>query len=282
MKAVAHAKLNLALIVRPRAADGFHPLRGLFQSVSLADTVTISYATEDEIIVSNDEVPADGTNLAWRAVEAVRRAGRDQRPISLTIEKRIPSGAGLGGGSADAGATIGLLARDQGVDDRIALEIAESLGSDVPFSLIGGTALVRGRGEMVDPIEPLNGFSLAVVVPPFGLSTPEVFREWDRIGGPVGPAVPDRDLPVVLRGGEPVRNDLYPAALSLDPRIGDWRAELMGRWGTTVSMTGSGSALFAFFPSSDEARGAAGAVNVPARAAEPVELVERGWEVIDD
>ncbi|KAA3637170.1 MAG: 4-(cytidine 5'-diphospho)-2-C-methyl-D-erythritol kinase [Armatimonadetes bacterium] len=277
MKALAFAKVNLALIVHPRAADGFHPLRGLFQSVSLADTIEVLPATADEITVSNGEVPSDETNLAWRAVEAVRRASRDSRAISLHISKMIPSGAGLGGGSADAGATIGLLAPDHGIDDELALEIAASLGSDVPFSLTGGTALVRGRGEMVDPIEPLTGFSLAIVVPPFSLSTPDVFSEWDRLGGPVGTAVPDGDLPTVLRGREPIRNDLFPAAVSLDRRVGEWRDQLMSVWGTSVAMTGSGSALFAFFPSFDEARGAIEAVDIPARAAEPVELVDRGW-----
>jgi len=282
MKALAYAKVNLALVVRPRAADGFHPLRGLFQSISLADTIELVPSTTDEITVSNDEAPSDESNLAWRAVEAIRRASRDPRAISLHISKMIPSGAGLGGGSADAGATIGLLAPEHGIDDGLALEIASSLGSDVPFSLTGGTALVRGRGEMVDRAEPLTGFSLAIVVPPFGLSTPDVFREWDHMGGPVGEAVPDGDLPTELRGGEPIRNDLYPAAVSLDPRIGEWRAELMSLWGTTVAMTGSGSALFAFFPSLDEARGAVDAVGVPVRAAEPVGLVDRGWETIDD
>lgn len=282
MKALAFAKVNLALVVHPRTADGFHPLRGLFQSVSLADTIELMPSTTDEIVVSNDEAPNDETNLAWRAVEAIRRASRDPRATSLHISKLIPSGAGLGGGSADAAATIGLLAHEHRIDDDLAMEIAVSLGSDVPFSLTGGTALVRGRGEMVDPIEPLTGFSLAIVVPPFGMSTPDVFHEWDRIGGPVGAAVPDGDLPTELRGREPIRNDLYPAALSLDPRIGEWRDELMSLWGTTVGMTGSGSALFAFFPSLDEARGAVEAVGIPVRAAESVSLVDRGWENIDD
>ncbi len=282
MKALAYAKVNLALVVYPRAADGFHPLRGLFQSVSLADTIELVPSATDDVTVSNDEAPSDETNLAWRAVESIRRASRDPRATSLHISKMIPSGAGLGGGSADAAATIGLLSREHGIGDDLALEIAASLGSDVPFSLTGGTALVRGRGEMVDPVEPLTGFSLAIVVPPFALTTPDVFREWDHLGGPIGEAVPDGDLPTELRGREPVRNDLYPAALSLDPRIGEWRSELMSLWGTTVGMTGSGSALFAFFPSHDEASGAVDAVDAPVRAAEPVSLVDRGWESIDD
>jgi 4-diphosphocytidyl-2-C-methyl-D-erythritol kinase len=282
VRAAAFAKVNIALAVHSVTADGFHPLRGLFQSVSLFDTIAIEPAPDDSVTVSNDEAPANETNLAWLALDAVRRANRDSTPRSLSIIKRIPSGAGLGGGSADAAAVIGFFADSGAIDEELAIEIAASLGSDVPFSLTGGTALVRGRGEMVDPIEALAGFALALVVPPFSLSTPEVFREWDRLDGPVGHPVADSQLPPELRGMEPIRNDLFPAALSLDSRIGEWTDELATLWGTAVCMTGSGSGLFGFFASIDEAREATRAVSMPVRAAEAVDLVDRGWERLDD
>lgn len=282
MRAAAYAKVNLALAVHSVTADGFHPLRGLFQSVSLSDTIEIEPAAADSVSVSNDEAPADDTNLAWRALDAVRRATRDSTTTALSITKRIPSGAGLGGGSANAATVIGLFMQSAGLDDDLALEIATSLGSDVPFALHGGTALVRGRGEMVDPIEPLDGFALVVVVPPFQLSTPEVFQEWDRLDGPVGVAVQDSDLPPVLRGLEPIRNDLFPAALSLDSRIGEWVDELARLWGRPVCMTGSGSGLFGYFASLDEAQDAAAAMSLPVRVAEAVSVMNRGWERLDD
>ncbi|MCB1247067.1 MAG: 4-(cytidine 5'-diphospho)-2-C-methyl-D-erythritol kinase, partial [Acidimicrobiia bacterium] len=172
LAAAAYAKVNLALVVRSRTADGFHPLLGLFQSVSLADTVRLTSANEDGVTVSNDEAPSDTSNVAWTAVERIRGLARMPAPIHLEISKRIPSGAGLGGGSADAAAVVGLLGERFGVERENREEIAASLGSDVPFALVGGTATVRGRGEILEPREPLRGFGLAVVVPPFALSTP--------------------------------------------------------------------------------------------------------------
>jgi 4-diphosphocytidyl-2-C-methyl-D-erythritol kinase len=278
----AYAKVNLALAVYRGSADGYHPLRGIFQSVSLFDTVTISPASDDAITVSNAESPSDESNTAWRALDAVRRAARLPLTSHLDIDKRIPAGAGLGGGSADAAAVIGLLASRYGLDEEVANEIAISIGSDVPFALRGGTALVTGRGDTIVPMEPLDGFALAIVVPPFSLGTPEVFREWDRLDGPVGAAVSDDDLPPVLRGREPIRNDLYPAAVSLDPRIAEWRSELASIWGSPVCMTGSGSALFSFFASVDEAEGAAAEVAIPTRAAVGVGLVQHGWKRTDE
>jgi len=281
MRAKAYAKVNLALAVHSPSADGFHPLRGLFQSVSLADVVSIEPGEHDAVIVSNSEAPADESNVAWLAFEAMRRARRETAPATLDLTKRIPAGAGLGGGSADAAAVIGLMGADGRVDTATMEDIAASLGSDVPFALTGGTALVRGRGEMVDPVETLSGFSLVIVVPPFSLSTPAVFKEWDRLEGPTGPPMKDEHLPPALRGIEPMRNDLLPAALSLDPRIGEWKDELAAIWGTSVAMTGSGSGLFAYFASESEAGEAAAAVTLPSRATEAVICVDRGWEAVD-
>jgi len=278
MQAQAFAKVNLALIVYPPTADGFHPLSGIFQSVSLADTVNIADARSDSVTVSNNEAPADTTNLAFRALDAARRAARVAIPMSIDILKRIPSGAGLGGGSADAAATLGLMAKRFRLDTDTVSDIAVSLGSDVPFSYVGGSCRIEGRGERIRAMVPLQDFALAIVVPPFPLGTPEVFRRWDELGGPEGDAMGDASLPPALRGGEPIRNDLYPAAASLDERIEQWRHELQIRWGTEVAMTGSGSALFAFFTSQDEAADAVSTVDLPTRAAEAAFLVPTGWE----
>lgn len=278
MNATAYAKVNLALAVFARSADGFHPLRGIFQSVSLSDHIAISYAEHDSVTVSGGETPADESNLGWKAVDAIRRAARISSPIALDITKRIPTGAGLGGGSADAAAVLGVLAEEFGVSGDIVGEIAEAIGSDVPFSLDGGTKMVEGRGERLVDMEPLSDFALAIVVPPFSLSTPAVFAEWDRLDGPVAKAMDNQSLPPSLRGGLPIRNDLFPAAVSLDPRLGEWSDELETLWGASVAMSGSGSALFAFFSSKDEALGAIDDVNFPTRAAEALTPVAIGWE----
>jgi 4-diphosphocytidyl-2-C-methyl-D-erythritol kinase len=281
VRAHAFAKVNLALAVFPRSADGYHPLRGIFQSVSLSDEVTIAPASTDSIAIEGGEAPGDETNLAWRAIDTVRRTARVMTPVALTIRKRIPLGAGLGGGSADAAAALGLMAGRFGLDDDTTTGLAESLGADVPFSLVGGTKLVEGRGQRLRPFVSLEDFALGIVVPPFALSTPEVFGEWDRLECPTGDVIDDRYLPPSLRDGVPIRNDLYPAAVSLDPRLGEWRDEIARIWGTGVAMTGSGSALFAFFSTIDEAQGAVDDINVPTRATEAVEPVTSGWQQMD-
>lgn len=278
MRAKAFAKVNLALAVYPPSADGYHPLSGIFQSVSLFDTVSVAGASEDQVTVSNEEAPADESNLAFKAVDAVRRLARVSAPVAVDVRKRIPSGAGLGGGSADAAAALGLMAGRYVIADEDVADIAESLGADVPFSYVGGSCRVEGRGERLTEIDPIDGFALAIVVPPFSLSTPEVFRRWDSLDGPLGEVMPDAALPPRLRGDLPIRNDLYPAAVAVDPRVADWKDELTALWGTPVAMTGSGSALFSYFSTLDEASDAARAVDLPVRAAEAVVPVARGWE----
>jgi 4-diphosphocytidyl-2-C-methyl-D-erythritol kinase len=280
MRAKAFAKVNLALVVYAPSADGYHPLSGIFQSVSLFDTISVGGASEDQVTVSNDEAPEDESNLAFKAVDAVRRMARVSTPIAVHVTKRIPSGAGLGGGSADAAAALGLMAARYGIDDEGTMDIAESRGADVPFSYVGGSCRVEGRGDRLTEIEPIGGFALAIVVPPFSLSTPEVFQRWDSLDGPIGDVMPDSALPPRLRGDLPIRNDLYPAAVAVDSRVADWKAELTGLWGTPVAMTGSGSALFAYFSTLDEASDAARAVDLPVRAAEAVVPVRQGWEAI--
>jgi len=282
MRAKAFAKVNLALAVYPPSADGYHPISGIFQSVSLFDTVSVGGASQDRVTVSNDEAPADESNLAFKAVDAVRRLTRVSTPMAVDITKRIPSGAGLGGGSADAAAALGVMVGRYAIDDEAAADVAESLGADVPFSYVGGSRRVEGRGERLTSIEPIDGFALAIVVPPFSLSTPEVFRRWDALDGPTGDVMPDSALPPRLRGDLPIRNDLYPAAVALDRRVADWKDELTRLWGTDVAMTGSGSALFSYFSTLDEAGDAARAVDLPVRAAEAVVPVDHGWERIAD
>ena len=281
MKALAFAKVNLTLAVFPRSADGYHPIRGIFQSVSLSDEIILEPASEDSITVEGGEAPEDETNLAWIALDAARRDARMTSPVALTIRKRIPSGAGLGGGSADAAATLGLFAARYGLDEEETIGLAESIGADVPFSLVGGTKLVEGRGQRLAPAEPIGDFALGIVVPPFAFSTPEVFARWDVLDGPTGDVMDTRHLPPTLRDGPPIRNDLLPAAISLDPRIGEWRDDVARRWSTGVAMTGSGSALFAFFATLDEAESAVRAIDMPTRAAEAVEPVAVGWRRID-
>ena len=281
MRAGAYAKVNLGLRIRSRDADGYHPLRGVFQTIDWRDDIIVEDANEDGMEVPGGGAPEDETNIAWRAVTAARDAGNGARPLRVVLTKRIPSPAGLGGGSADAAAALNLAARRFSVSFDDVRRIAVDLGSDVPFAIVGGTAIVTGRGEFVSPQPDASGFALAVVVPPITLDTASVYRSWDRLDGPRGPEIGADDLPPALRHYAPLANDLYPAAVAMDGAIDEWRAELSSRWGVPVMMTGSGAAMFAYFPTREEADDAVSQAPHGAIAARAAEPIARGWEILE-
>ncbi len=197
----------------------------------------------------------------------------------MTLDKSIPVGAGLGGGSADAAAALRAcseIVRVEAVED-----LATRIGADVPFFLVGGSAVMAGVGEVIESTRALQGFAVAIAVPDFALSTAAVYGQWDEMEGPTGEVTPEYLLPPGLRQGMPMRNDLTPAAIALEPRLGDFMAELRATWGGAVQMTGSGSGCFGFFPSLDEARDAASAVGQTASSARGSALRKSGVKRLD-
>ena len=227
----AAAKINLHLGVGRVRDDGFHPLDTVYQAISLYDDVAVSEAEEDALTVRGvpfidvRDIPLDATNIALRGVAEVACGGAHR----VHIEKQIPVAGGMAGGSADAAAA--LLAHDRlhGLDqpDAVLLAQAARLGSDVPFSLVGGTARGRGRGELVEPIEDGGAWWWVVVPAAVGLSTPDVYRHFDLLSpdAPTTPAEPV-ELLAALASGEPVRlaralhNDLQEPAIHLRPELG--------------------------------------------------------------
>ncbi|MEA3511310.1 MAG: 4-(cytidine 5'-diphospho)-2-C-methyl-D-erythritol kinase, partial [Actinomycetota bacterium] len=137
MKAKAYAKVNLGLQIRRRDTDGYHPLRGVFQTIDWNDDITVEDADEDAMEVPGGGAPGNETNLAWRAVAAARNVGTDAHPTRVVLTKRIPSPAGLGGGSADAAAALNLAAGRFSASFDDVRRIAVDLGSDVPFAIVG-------------------------------------------------------------------------------------------------------------------------------------------------
>ena len=276
----AAGKVNLSLRVGSVRRDGFHDLQGLFQSIDWFDHLSVTTSTEDAITgPDGSQVIDDADNLAWRAAVAVRERAAVAPPLHVELDKHLPVGAGLGGGSADAAAALAATARLLGVDQAEAGSLAPALGSDVPFCFVGGLATVTGRGERVDPLEPRDGFVLGLVVPPVEVDTARVYRMWDELGAPEGPEIDHRDVPPGLRSLGPFINDLTPAALAVEPMIGEWRAELAGRWQRPVVLTGSGPTLFSYFVDADEADAALAAVPIGARAATTAGPLTVGWRL---
>jgi len=229
------AKINLHLGVGAVRADGFHPLQTVYQAISLYDDITITshhytgIVLETADYIDASDVPLATHNVAIRALEMIRaRTGREGHE-HLDLVKSIPVAGGMAGGSADAAATLLAYDRLHGcrLSDDALLELAAELGSDVPFSLIGGTARGRGRGELVEPLDDRGTWWWVAVPSATGLSTPEVYRHFDRLfpNALADPAEP-ADLLSALASGEPLRlarslhNDLQSPAIDLRPELG--------------------------------------------------------------
>ena len=209
----ARAKLTLSLRVTGVRDDGYHLLESEMVTLDLSDTLLFGPGDGVELVPLVQTQRFQPT-LVTRALEAVGQSA------FVRLEKRIPVGAGLGGGSADAAAVL----RWAGCDDPA---VALSLGADVPFCLVGGRAMVRGVGEEIERL-PLEARTFTLQTPPFGVSTAAAYAEWDRLGGPTGEH----------------GNDLEPAALSVEPRLATWRDLLGNATGRTPRLAGSGSTWF--------------------------------------
>lgn len=250
VRATAFAKLTLSLRVFGRRADGFHDIEALTVSIGQPHDTLVVRASDRpgvhlELEADDSDVLDTHANLAVRAVEAILAAAdRGDAGVDLMLRKRIPAGAGLGGGSADAAAALVVTRQllDLDVDDASMVELAATLGSDVPFCLYGGAAWMRGRGELVEPVELARGIPMLLAVPPFRLSTPAVYEAWDELGGPRS----DRPVPApppIARVQAELANDLEPAAERLEPDLREFRERVERAAGRPALLAGSGSSL---------------------------------------
>ena len=268
------AKLNLALVVETPRGDGMHPLQSLVQTIDWLDLLEVEESEEDNLVIEGADLDPED-NLVSRSLQALRGRGFVP-PLDVRLAKQLPMGAGLGGGSSNAAATLLTAAEIGKIPRSVAEEVAPTIGADVALFLTGGTLLMTGIGDQVESLRPLTGFAVAVAVPPVEMSSADVYRRWDDMEGPEGETIPPRLLPPGLREGIPIRNDLTPAAFDLEPSLADFMADLRIRWGGPVLMTGSGSGCFGFFPDPDEAADAASSVEDLCRAAAGARLRPRG------
>ena len=182
MNATAYAKLNLTLDILRRREDGYHDLQMVMQTISLTDTLTITPAQGEGKITSNlSFLPTDGTNLAQKAAAAFRRATGLGGEVDISIHKHIPVCAGMAGGSADAAAVLRAMNQltAAGLSPLALAQIGQSVGSDVPYCVLGGTALAEGRGERLSPLPALPPCHIVVCKPSFPVSTPQLFSRVD-------------------------------------------------------------------------------------------------------
>lgn len=258
----AYAKLNLTLDILGKRPDGYHELRSVMQQIALCDEVEIDVETGEDwsLETDRDDVPTDSTNLAWKAAGVFYQAlGKDPQGVTIRIQKRIPSQAGLGGGSADAAAVLKALNRHAGSPfsrEELA-RLGAKVGSDVPFCVWGGTALAEGRGEILTGLPEMPQCFYCIVMPDFSVSTPALFAKTDQAELTYRPdtqamldALKEGDL---LKVAGNLCNAMEPLAAEDHPDIAAIRTIMEDCGALGTAMTGSGSAVYGIFDAFDMA-----------------------------
>lgn len=250
----AFAKLNLTLDVLGKRKDGYHNLQSVMQTISIRDDVEIDVGTGKpwKLLCSLEGIPTDETNLAWKAAKVYCDAmGKDPGGLEIRILKRIPSGAGLGGGSADAAAVLRALNRHYGEPLSILAlaELGAQVGSDVPFCTIGGTAMVEGRGELLRKLPDMPDCVFVVCKPDFSVSTPELYCKIDEVA--IAHHPDNRAMESALLAGdlgavaENVYNVFDPVVTAEHLELNYIKSICHSYGALNQQMTGSGSAVFA-------------------------------------
>lgn len=253
----AFAKLNLTLDVLDKRPDGYHNLKSVMQAISIRDDIEIDLDTGKtwKLLCDKEDVPTDETNLAWKAARAYfDRIGKEPDGIEIRITKRIPTQSGLGGGSADAAAVLRALNRYYGEPLSILAlaELGSGIGSDVPFCVVCGTAMVEGRGEQLRRLPDMPDCCFVVCKPPFACSTPELYQKLDE--SVIGKRPNHQAMESALLAGDlgKVAENTYNV---FDPVVTKEHLELnyiksiFNSYGSLAQqMTGSGPAVFAIVP----------------------------------
>ena len=250
MKVTAPAKINLYLAVGARRPDGLHEIESVMQSVSLFDE--LSFGASDVVsldVTPPGSAPEDESNLVARAVRAFVAASGRSEGAAIELQKRIPSGAGLGGGSSDAAATLVGLNElwNCGISRKALEKIGAGIGADVPFCVRGGTAVARGAGEALAPLAVRGELWWVIATPAESLSTAEVYARFDSLGSAGLESDPSGLADALARGdveriGASLRNDLEVPALDVLPLLSSVRDALSSAGAVGIVMSGSGSA----------------------------------------
>ncbi|WP_294366484.1 4-(cytidine 5'-diphospho)-2-C-methyl-D-erythritol kinase [uncultured Ruminococcus sp.] len=277
----APAKINLGLDVVGTRADGYHLLETVFQAVSITDTVTVSLAEQPGIALTCDHpaVPCSPKNIAWKAAQRFLEAAKITAGVQIHIAKRIPMEAGMGGGSTDGAAVLLALQEltQQALSKKTLFSIAVSLGADVPFFLLGGTAYAAGIGEVLEPLPPFSAAHLVIAKGTAGVSTAAAYQEIDALEQPAHPPV--QQLRQALEHGAgaaeiaPLCGNLFESAVHLD-EVSEIRKSMLENGAYCSVMTGSGAAVFGLFPDADTAEQACALLQKQAAFAEVCHTIQ--------
>lgn len=258
----AYAKLNLTLDILGKRDDGYHELESVMQQITVCDDIEIDVQTGEDWKLECDMegIPTDSENLAWKAAGVFYKAiGKDPQGISIRIHKRIPMEAGLAGGSADAAAVLKALNRHEGepYSKWDLARLGAKVGSDVPFCVQGGTAIVRGRGEQVNQLLPMPQCFYCIAKPQFSVSTPALFAKFDEAETVWHPdtqgMLKSLDQHDLMHVAGHVGNAMEPVVSAEHPEITEIKQAMMDCGALGTAMTGSGSAVYGIFDAFDMA-----------------------------
>jgi 4-diphosphocytidyl-2-C-methyl-D-erythritol kinase len=253
----AFAKLNLTLDVLGKRQDGYHDLKSVMQTVSVRDDIEIDVETGMPWVLKCDKehIPTDARNLAWKAAEVFFKATqKDPNGLEIRITKRIPSGAGMGGGSADAAAVLRALNRHYGAPFSVLAlaELGAEVGSDVPFCVLCGTAMVEGRGERLRKLPDMPDCVFVICKPDFSVATPDLYKKIDEVT--IAKRPDNQAMESALLAGDlgKVTENLcnvFDPVVTADHLELNYIKSIFNSYGSVgQQMTGSGSAVFAIVP----------------------------------
>jgi 4-diphosphocytidyl-2-C-methyl-D-erythritol kinase len=285
----AYAKINLGLRILKEREDGFHDIETVLHPVDIFDSIGFENEDKDIRIESTDpRLPMDETNLCWQAADALRREAGVSRGVRIVIEKKIPIGAGLGGGSSNAGLVLRELPQfwQVVVDTQRLHEIAASLGADVPYFLRGGTALATGKGDILEYFDLSLPYWILIVYPNIHISTKWAYRNFDMKNqrSKIKSVLSDnRRTNSTLKElllenitkpnflSKLIHNDLEPTVFEKHEAIKQTKHTLIAGGAEFAQMSGSGSAVYGLFRNEEDARGVASSIgaNLPVFLTEP-------------
>ncbi|MFZ2492028.1 MAG: 4-(cytidine 5'-diphospho)-2-C-methyl-D-erythritol kinase [Thermoanaerobaculia bacterium] len=266
MRVRSYAKINWSLRITAKRSDGYHDLETLFQTISLHDVLTFRPSERLTLTCTDPTIPTDDRNLVIRAAQALGISR-----VSIELEKRIPAGGGLGGGSSNAAATLVALDRMFDLRRNDLPELALSLGSDVPFFLVGGTAYATGRGEALTRVASRAGIPLLLLLPRERVSTREAFSRVGRYSPAIGPDA--------YRCWKHFSNDFEPSVFSFHPSLRHLKDRLRDAGAEWAAMTGSGSTIVGAF--ADETSRDAAAATFPDVRTERCESIDAPGALIE-
>jgi 4-diphosphocytidyl-2-C-methyl-D-erythritol kinase len=258
-KIPSFAKINLGLYIKEKRADGFHSIESIFQTISLKDVLYFKLeGNKIEISSNNPNLPEGPTNLIYKAASMFKKENNQKLGLKIKVEKNIPIGAGLGGGSSNAAVTLLTLNRlfKYPKNTQELTECAEKLGSDVPFFLKGGTALVSGRGERITWVEDIPTFNVILALPTFSVSTKEAYNWWDK---EEKQTLTKTDLSLILQRIQEGKREIFcelensfcNLIINKYPQVKKMIEKLRNLKPIKVLLSGSGPAIFAVFGSDD-------------------------------